>query len=104
MFHELVRTWFGWVQAWGYGGVFILMAMESSFLPVPAEIVMPPAAFWAAQGKMDFTGVVLAGTLGSAFGSIVSYYLALAVGLPLLKRYGKFVGIPATKLALAEDW
>src|SRR3954454_7556686 len=104
MIHELVRTWFGWVEAWGYAGVFLLMAMESSIIPVPSEIVMPPAAFWAAQGRMSFAGVVLAGTLGSYAGSIANYYVARWVGLPLLERHGKYLGISAPKLRAAHDW
>src|SRR6185295_6511488 len=76
----------------------------SSIIPVPSEIVMPPAAFWAAQGRMSFLGVVLAGTLGSYVGSIANYYVARWVGLPLLERYGKYVGISAPKLRAAHDW
>lgn len=80
------------------------MAMESSIFPVPSEIVMPPAAFWAAQGKMDFAGVVLAGTAGSYFGSIVTYYVARALGLPFVRRYGKYFLISDEKMLLAEGW
>ncbi len=104
MLHDLIRTWFGWVEHWGYLGVFVLMAMESSIIPVPSEIVMPPAAFWAAQGKLNFWGVVFAGTAGSYVGSIAGYALARAVGYPLLHKYGKYVLLPARKLAMAESW
>src|SRR4051812_23203781 len=104
MIHELVRIWFGWVEAWGYGGVFLLMAMESSILPVPSEIVLPPAAFWAAQGRMSLAGVLLAGTAGSYVGSIVNYYVARWLGLPVIERYGKFAGISPQKLQAAQDW
>jgi len=104
MLHELIKTWFSWVEMWGYAGVFILMAMESSIIPVPSEVVMPPAAFWAAQGKMSFAGVVLAGTLGSYFGSAVSYWVSLWVGAPLIKKYGKYVLLPPAKVELAHQW
>jgi membrane protein DedA with SNARE-associated domain len=104
MLHELIKVWFGWVQAWGYLGVFLLMAMESSIIPVPSEIVMPPAAFWAAQGQMSFWGVVLAGTVGSWFGSTVNYWVARWVGVPVLQRYGKYVLMPPEKLYMAETW
>src|SRR5207244_13329904 len=60
--HHLLETWFGWVLSGGYIGIIVLMAMESSIFPVPSEIVIPPAAFLAAQGKLSFGGVVLAGT------------------------------------------
>jgi membrane protein DedA with SNARE-associated domain len=104
MLHELVKTWFGWVEVWGYGGVFLLMAMESSIIPVPSEIVMPPAAFWAAQGKFSFAGVILAGTAGGLTGSLINYYVARWLGGPLINRYGKFAGISGGKLKGAEDW
>ena len=64
MMHGLLTAWFHWVEQWGYWGVFILMAVESSIVPLPSEVVMPPAAFWAAQGRMNFWGVVAAGTFG----------------------------------------
>ncbi len=102
MLHELITIWFGWVETWGYAGVFVLMALESSIVPVPSEIVMPPAAFWAAQGKMDFGGVVLAGTAGSFVGSILNYYLARWLGEPVINRYGKYFLMPPEKVKMAE--
>src|SRR6476661_8145230 len=104
MFHELLRTWFQWVELWGYTGVFILMAMESSIVPVPSEIVMPPAAFWAAQGRMSLAGVILAGTAGSYFGSVVSYWVSQRLGQPVLQKYGRLFLMPPEKLTMAERW
>lgn len=104
MLHELITSWFHWIEYWGYPGVFLLMAMESSIFPVPSEVVMPLAAFWAAQGRMNFWGVVLAGTVGSYAGSSVSYFAARWIGLPLLLRYGRYVLLPPEKLAAAEVW
>ena len=104
MIHELLKTWFTWVEQWGYWGVFVLMAMESSITPVPSEVVMPPAAFWAAQGRMDFWGIVAAGTAGSYFGATLSYFVAKAVGFPVVKRYGKFFLISADKFEFVERW
>ena len=104
MLHDLLRIWFHWVEAWGYVGVFILMAMESSIIPVPSELVIPPAAFWAAQGQMSFSGVILAGTAGSYFGSILNYWLSLWLGRPIVERYGKYVFLPKEKVELAEQW
>jgi len=104
LLHELVKIWFHWVEAWGYAGVFILMAMESSIFPVPSEIVMPPAAFWASQGRMSFSGVILAGTAGSWFGSAVTYWVAQKLGLPLLKKYGRYFLISPEKMETARGW
>lgn len=103
-FHALLKVWFHFVETWGYLGVFLLMALESSIVPIPSEIVMPPAAYWAAQGRMSFWLVVLAGTAGSWFGSIVSYAVSRVVGEPVVRRYGKYVFIPEEKLALMEKW
>jgi membrane protein DedA with SNARE-associated domain len=108
MLHEWLVTWFQWVEHWGYLGVFLLMAMESSILPVPSEIVMPPAAFWAAQGRMDFFGVILAGTAGSYFGAMVMYFVSRSLGLPvvhhLTRRYGKILLLSEEKLRIGEAW
>src|SRR5688572_16369053 len=104
MLHDLLHAWFQLVHDWGYLGVFLLMAAESSILPVPSEVVMPPAAYWATQGKMNFWLVVLAGTAGSWFGSAISYWVALWLGRPLVMRYGKYFLMSPGKVALAEAW
>lgn len=102
--HDLIRIWFEFVRDHHYLGVFLLMAAESSIIPVPSEVVMPPAAYWAAQGHMSFWGVVLAGTAGSWFGSAVSYWVSLWIGRPLVMRYGKYLLMPPKKIELAEGW
>ena len=104
MMHHLLVVWVGWVENWGYWGIILLMAMESSILPVPSEVVIPPAAFLAAQGKLDFWGVIAAGTLGSYLGSALSYGVALAVGRPLFRRYGRYFLMSEDKLIRAEGW
>jgi membrane protein DedA with SNARE-associated domain len=100
--HDLIVTWFGWVRDWHYLGVFLLMAMESSVLPVPSELVIPPAAYWASQGEMSFVGVVLAGTAGSYVGAMVMYGVSRALGRPLMLRWGKYILVPPAKLEQAE--
>ena len=102
--HHLVEIWFNWVRNGGYLAVIVLMAMESSIIPVPSEIVIPPAAFLAAQGQMSFAGVILAGTVGSYGGSALSYWISYAVGRPFIARYGKFFILPEEKVARAEVW
>ncbi len=103
-FHALLKGWFHFVEVWGYWGVFLLMALESSIVPIPSEIVMPPAAYWAAQGRMSFWGVVLAGTAGSWFGSILSYAVSRLLGEPVVRRYGKYVFISEAKITAMEKW
>jgi membrane protein DedA with SNARE-associated domain len=102
--HHLLETWFTWVLTGGYTGIIVLMAMESSIFPVPSEIVIPPAAFLAAQGKLSFTGVVLAGTLGSYLGSAITYWASRLIGRPLVVKYGRFVLLTPKKLERAEHW
>ena len=102
--HHLLETWFGWVLTGGYTGIIVLMAMESSIFPVPSEMVIPPAAFLAAQGKLSFAGVVLAGMLGSYLGSAMTYWASRLIGRPLIVKYGRFVLITPKKLERAEHW
>ncbi|MCX6873384.1 MAG: DedA family protein [Verrucomicrobia bacterium] len=100
---SLIETWFHWVHEWGYGGVVLLMAMESSIFPVPSELVVPPAAILAAQGgSMTLPGVILAGTLGSWLGAAITYWVALVVGRPVVLRFGKYFCMPQEKVLRAE--
>jgi membrane protein DedA with SNARE-associated domain len=102
--HHLLKIWVGWVLSGGYWGIIVLMAMESSIFPVPSEIVIPPAAFLAAQGKLSFTGVVLAGTLGSYLGAAITYWISRLIGRPLIVKYGRYFFISTKKLEHAEHW
>ena len=105
MLQNLIQVWFQWVHDWGYVGVIILMAMESSIFPVPSELVIPPAAILAAQqtGNMNsLVYVVLAGTFGSWLGSAITYLVARVVGRPFIARYGNYVFLPPKKVARAE--
>ena len=104
MFHEFVNACMQYVEAWGYWGVVVFMAMESSIIPVPSEVVVPPAAIVASQegASMSFWGVVLAGTVGSYIGSVVMYVCALLLGRPLVLRFGKFFFMPPHKVEKAE--
>ncbi len=77
----------------GYGGIFLLMLLESSFFPFPSEIVVPPAAYLAAKGKMDLAVVVISATVGSVAGALLNYYISWKLGYPFLEKYGKYVGI-----------
>src|SRR5438876_360540 len=70
----------------GYPGIVLLMAMESSVLPVPAELVMPPAGYWVAKGEMDAALAIASGVLGGVLGSLVNYGLALGVGVSALRE------------------
>src|SRR6266571_4736071 len=102
--HHLLELWFGWVLTGGYIGIILLMAMGSSPLPVPAEVVIPPAAFLAAQGRLSFSGVIIAGTIGCYLGAAAMYWISLLVGRPIILRYGRFLLLKPHKLEQAEIW
>ncbi len=102
--HALLAAWFSHVRDWSYLGVFVLMAIESTVFPLPSEVIVPPAAYWAARGELHFWGVVLAATSGSWAGSALSYAVARSLGRPLILRYGRFVLVPESKWLLAERW
>ncbi len=104
MFHSLLKTWFGLVDQWGYAGIFVMMAIESTVFPLPSEVVIPPAAYYAEQGRFHFWGVVMAATLGSWAGSALSYFVARSAGRPLILKYGKYLFLPEKKWLLAEEW
>ena len=97
-FHWLADT----ILALGYPGILVLMAIESSVLPLPSELVMPPAGYLAAKGQMNGVLAVAAGTLGSVMGALINYGLALFVGEPLLRRYGKYLLVSGRSLDRSE--
>ncbi len=86
----------------GYPGILALMALESSFVPFPSEVVLPPAGYLAAQGRMSAPLVFAAGLAGSLVGALVNYYLAVALGRPLLHKYSRYVLIKQASLDRAE--
>ena len=86
----------------GYPGIVALMAMESSILPVPSELVMPPAGYWAAKGEMNFAIALVCGVLGSVIGALANYYGAQLIGRPLIQRYGKYVLLSEKNLLRSE--
>jgi membrane protein DedA with SNARE-associated domain len=86
----------------GYPGIVALMAMESSILPVPSELVMPPAGYWAAKGEMSFVVALACGVLGSVIGALANYYGAQWIGRPLIQRYGKYVFLSEKNLQRSE--
>ena len=108
MMHTLLAGYLTGLGRWGLAGVALLMAMESSILPVPSELVIPPAAFWASQSLhnslLALASVVIAGTVGSTLGSVTVYWGVRALGRPAIWRYGKYVGISPLKLSHAERW
>jgi membrane protein DedA with SNARE-associated domain len=102
---SLLEWYLGALDEGGYLLVALLMAMESSVIPLPSEFVIPPAAYLAhAHGRMSVTGVVVAGTLGSWVGASAMYWGSRLLGRPLLMRYGRYLLITPEKIEKAEAW
>jgi membrane protein DedA with SNARE-associated domain len=74
----------------GYSGIFMLMALESMVFPIPSELVMPFAGFLIVMGHFDVVPVILASSLGSIAGSLLSYGLG-TWGEPMVLRYGRYL-------------
>jgi len=104
MLHSFFQWLIDTVSALGYPGLVVLMAIESSVLPLPSELVMPPAGYLAAKGQMDPVLAVLAGTLGSVLGALVNYGLSVWLGEPFVRRFGRYVLISPASLDRAEQF
>ena len=104
MLHSVVQWLVDAVSTLGYTGIVVLMTIESSFIPFPSEVVMPPAGYLAAQGRMDPVLAVLAGTFGSILGALFNYWFAIRVGEPFLRRYGKYFLVSGEHLDRAEGF
>jgi len=100
--HTLIQWLLDTIGAMGYPGILLLMAMESSIIPVPSELVMPPAGYLAYQGQMNMALVILCGTVGSLVGAYANYFASHYLGRPLILKYGKYVLIPPDKFERVE--
>ena len=103
-FTQLVTWLTDAIFALGYPGIAALMALESSFFPFPSEVVLPPAGFLAAQGRMNPFLALGAGVLGSLVGAVFNYLVAVRLGRPLLHRYGRYLLIRESALDRAESF
>jgi membrane protein DedA with SNARE-associated domain len=86
----------------GYPGIVALMAMESSILPVPSELVMPPAGYWIAKGRMSLWAVLACGVTGSILGALANYWVAQLLGRAFVRRFGRYVLISERSLERSE--
>ena len=106
LFAQLSTWYLAALHDWGYGAVALLMAIESSIVPLPSEIVIPPAAhlIHTHQINLSMTGLVIAGTIGSWAGASVMYWFSRLAGRPLVLYFGKYVFITQKKVEGAERW
>jgi membrane protein DedA with SNARE-associated domain len=103
--HQFSDWYLSVLSSGGYWLIAALMALESTFVPLPSEVIIPPAAYLAhTQGQFSLAGIVLAGTLGSWVGASVMYWGSRWLGRPVVMRLGPYVGVAARKIELAEAW
>lgn len=105
-FKPIVDWYLATLKTGGYPLIGLLMAMESSIIPLPSEVVIPPAAHLAHTGQIPLSlwGIVLAGTAGSWLGATIMYWASRWAGRPLVMRYGKYFMISPAKVEGAERW
>ena len=105
MFKELIDWYVQSLQTGGYPLIVLLMAIESSVVPLPSELVIPPAAYLAyTKGDMSLVGIVIAGALGSWIGATAMYWASRSAGRPLVLKFGKYFLISPAKVEQAERW
>lgn len=116
LLQPIVDWYFSVLSTWGVWAVVLLMAVESSIVPLPSEVVIPPAAHlawtgegisclgWRLSGWTAQGAIVAAGTLGSWLGATLMYWLSRIAGRPFVLRYGKFIFISPEKVKGAERW
>jgi len=92
----------GVISAMGYGGVVLLMGIESACIPLPSEIIMPFAGYLVYQGQFTLQGAAIAGAIGCVVGSIPAYYLGMYGGRPVIERYGRYVLLSHKELDFAD--
>lgn len=88
----------------GYGGIVLLMAIESACIPLPSEIIMPFAGYLVSRGEMSLWWVGVAGAVGCVLGSLVAYWVGMYGGRPVAEKYGKYILLSRHDLDMADRW
>ncbi len=105
LLHQFSEWYLAALAQGSYGLIAALMALESTVVPIPSEVIIPPAAYLArTQGQMSLVGIVLAGSAGSWVGATVMYWGARLLGRALVLRFGPYIGLPGKKIEMAERW
>ena len=92
------------ISALGYGGIILLMAIESACIPLPSEIIMPFSGYLVYTGELNLWIVSVAGAIGCVLGSLVAYWVGMHGGRPFIEKYGRYVLISHHDLDLADRW
>jgi len=98
--HFIVAT----ISALGYGGIVLLMAIESACIPLPSEIIMPFSGYLVSTGELNLWGVAIAGAVGCVVGSLVAYWVGMYGGRPFIEKYGRYILLSRHDLDLADRW
>jgi len=105
LFKQLIDWYLHSLESGGYLLIVLLMFIESTFLPLPSELIIPPAAHLAyTKGDMSLAGIVIAGAIGSWLGATAMYWVSRWAGRPILLKFGKYFLISPEKIEKAERW
>ncbi len=104
MINTIIQVILDVIESFGYLGIFIFMAIESSILPLPSEVVMIPAGYLVWQGKMNPFLAIIAGTFGSLAGALCNYYIAIKIGRIFVIKYGKYFFMKEKSLIATEKF
>ncbi|MCW8895708.1 MAG: DedA family protein [Sulfurimonas sp.] len=104
MIRELAQDLVDLIFEWGYLGIFLLMTVESSFIPFPSEVVLVPAGYLASKGDMSISMIMASALGGSMVGALINYYLALSLGRRVLAKYGKYFFIKENALDKMDSY
>ena len=88
----------------GYGGIVLLMGIESACIPLPSEIIMPFAGYLVSRGEMNLWWVGVAGAVGCVLGSLVAYWVGMYGGRPVAEKWGKYILLSHRDLDMADRW
>ena len=92
------------ISTLGYGGIVLLMAIESACIPLPSEIIMPFSGYLVFRGEFALWIVALSGAIGCVLGSLAAYWVGARGGRPLAEKYGRYILVSQHDLALADRW
>ncbi len=103
-----IQTLLSWlvetISSMGYPGIILLMFIESTFIPLPSELVIPPAGYLISQNQMSWSGVIASGIVGSLMGALFNYAIAVYLGRPFILKYGKYFGITNKHFLRGENF